>query len=171
MKVVMEHLFSLGHRDIALFGGRKTVHSTYEKWQQYIYLLGTYGLRFREEYVQEGDYSEGGGYVGMGRLLKCKYRPTAVIAINDYSAVGAMRAAGDAGLSLPEDMSIISFDNTFLSEVVRPKLTSIDYNYPEYGKTLIEMAIQAAEGRAPGREQFIKPHLVIRDSCAPIKNL
>jgi DNA-binding LacI/PurR family transcriptional regulator len=167
MKMVMEYLFSLGHRDIALFGGRKTVHSTYEKWRQYIYLLGTYGLRFREEYVQDGDYSEAGGYACMGRLLACKHRPTAVIAINDYSAVGALRAAYDGGLSVPQDLSIISFDNTFLSEVTRPKLSSVDYNYPLYGKTLIDLAIRAAEGEKLSREQFIKPHLVIRDSCAP----
>jgi DNA-binding LacI/PurR family transcriptional regulator len=166
MMMVMEYLFSLDHRDIALLGGRKSVHSTYEKQQQYIYLLGTYGLRFRDEYIIEGDNSEAGGYTGMERLLKCKHRPTAVIAINDYSAVGALRSAYDGGLSVPDDMSIISFDNTFLSEAVRPKLTSVDYNYPEYGKTLIDMAIRAADGNAPPREKFIMPRLIIRDSCA-----
>ncbi|GHV18607.1 transcriptional regulator [Spirochaetia bacterium] len=167
MKMVMDHLFSLGHRDIALLGGVKTVQSTYEKWQQYIYLQGTYGLRFREDYIQEGDYSEAGGYACMKRFLDCRPRPTAVIAINDYTAVGAVRAAYDAGLSLPQDLSIISFDNTFLSEAVRPRLTSVDYNYPEFGWNLIDLAIRAAEGEDLRRENFINPQLVIRDSCAP----
>jgi DNA-binding LacI/PurR family transcriptional regulator len=166
MKMVMDHLFSLGHRGIALLGGRKTVQSTYEKWQQYIYLLGAHGLQFRDEYIQEGDYSETGGYACMKRLLKCKHKPTAVIAVNDYNAVGALRAAYDGGLTLPRDLSIISFDNTFLSEVANPKLTSVDYNYPLYGRTLIDMAIKAAEGGALKRDQFIKPQLIIRDSCA-----
>jgi DNA-binding LacI/PurR family transcriptional regulator len=166
MKMVIEHLFSLGHRDIALLGGSRTAQPTYEKRQQYINMLGNYGLRLRDEYIEEGDYSEGGGYEGMKRLLECKQRPTAVIAINDSNAVGALRAAYDDGLSMPDDMSIISFDNTYLSEVVRPKLTSMDYNYPEYGKTLIDIAIRAANGNAPERVQFITPRLIIRDSCA-----
>jgi DNA-binding LacI/PurR family transcriptional regulator len=123
MKLIMDYLVGLGHRDIAFFGGAKRVLSTYEKWQQYIYLLGVHGLNFREDYVQEWDYSEAGGYGCMKRLLQCKPIPTAAIAVNDYSAVGAMRAAAEAGLSIPEDLSLISFDNTFLSEVVQPKLT------------------------------------------------
>jgi DNA-binding LacI/PurR family transcriptional regulator len=166
MMMVMEYLFSLGHRNIALLGGRRTVQSTYEKRQQYTYLLGNYGLRLRDEYIEEGDYSENGGYDGMKRLLLCSGRPTAVIAINDSNAVGALRAVYDSRLRTPEDISIISFDNTPLSEMVRPKLTSIDYNYPEYGKTLINIAIAAANHQAPEREQFIMPSLIIRDSCA-----
>jgi DNA-binding LacI/PurR family transcriptional regulator len=167
MKMVMDHMVSLGHRDIALFGGEKRVKSTYDKWQQYVYLLGSYGLNFRDEYVQEGNYTESGGYDCFMRLLDCPQVPTAAIAINDYSAVGAMRAAQERGLAIPEDISLISFDNTYLSEVVIPKLTSVDYNYPEYGKELVNIAIRAAQKKAIPRLQFIEPKLIIRNSCAP----
>jgi DNA-binding LacI/PurR family transcriptional regulator len=167
MKTVMDHLVSLGHRDIALFGGEKRVKSTYDKWQQYIYLLGAHGLSFRDEYMQEGNYNESGGYECFVRLLECPRIPTAAIAINDYSAVGALRAAHERGIAIPQDISLISFDNTYLSEVAIPKLTTVDYNYPEYGKGLVRIALQAAEKKSIPRLQFINPKLIIRDSCAP----
>jgi DNA-binding LacI/PurR family transcriptional regulator len=168
MKIVIEYLVSLGHREIAFFGGEKRVNSTYDKWRQYIYLLGTHGLKLRDEYVQEGDYAETGGYDCLKRLLKCPRIPTAVIAVNDYSAVGALRAAHEQGLSVPQDLSLISFDNTYLSEVVFPKLSTVDYNYPEYGKELVNMAIRAAQKEPIPRLHYVKPRLVIRDSCAPV---
>jgi DNA-binding LacI/PurR family transcriptional regulator len=166
MKMVMDHLVSLGHREIAFFGGEKRVKSTYDKWQQYIYLLGVHGLSFRDEYIQEGDYTESGGCDCLKRLLACPRVPTAAIAVNDYSAVGALRAAHERGLSIPHDMSLISFDNTYLSEVVFPKLTTVDYNYPEYGRELVSIAIRAAQKEPIPRLQFVKPRLVIRNSCA-----
>jgi DNA-binding LacI/PurR family transcriptional regulator len=167
MKMVIEDLVSLGHREIAFFGGEKRVKSTYDKWQQYIYLLGAHGLNFRDEYIQEGDYTESGGCGCLKRLLDCPLIPTAAIAVNDYSAVGALRAAHEQGLSIPRDLSLISFDNTYLSEVVFPKLTTVDYNYPDYGRELVGIAVRAAQGEPIPRLQFIKPRLVIRDSCAP----
>ncbi|MDR0731195.1 MAG: LacI family transcriptional regulator [Treponema sp.] len=167
MKMLVDHLVSLGHREIAFFGGEKRVKSTYDKWQQYIYLLGHHGLSFRDEYIQEGDYTESGGYDCLKRLLDCPRIPTAAIAVNDYSAVGALWAAHEQGLSIPRDMSLVSFDNTYLSKVVSPKLTTVDYNYPDYGGGLVDIAIRAARGEPVPRLQFVKPRLVIRDSCGP----
>jgi len=167
MKIIVEYLISLGHREIALVGGDKKVKSTYDKWQQYIYLMGKNDLVFREEYVQEGNYTEEGGYSCMNRLLNLKIIPSAIIAVNDYTAVGVMRAAAEKGLFVPDDISIISFDNTFLSEIVTPKLTTMDYDYPLFGESLIDIAISAVQNEPVPREQFITPKLVIRKSCAP----
>jgi DNA-binding LacI/PurR family transcriptional regulator len=167
MKMVIDHLVSLGHREIAFFGGENRVKSTYDKWQQYIYLLGFHGLSLRDEYIQEGNYTAAGGYDCLKRLLDTPRVPTAAIAVNDYSAVGALRAAHERGLSIPRDMSLISFDNTYLSEVVFPKLTTVDYNYPEYGRELVNIAIRAARREPIPRLQFVKSRLVIRDSCGP----
>jgi DNA-binding LacI/PurR family transcriptional regulator len=168
MSMVMDYLVSLGHRDIALFGGEKRVKSSYDKWQQYVYLLGVHGLPLRDEYFQEGNYTESGGYDCFMRLLACPRSPTAIIAINDYSAVGAMRAAHERGIAIPRQMSLVSFDNTYLSEVVYPKLTTVDYNYPDYGRELVDIAIRAAQGEPMPRLQYIKPRLIIRDSCAAL---
>ncbi|GHV67263.1 LacI family transcriptional regulator [Spirochaetia bacterium] len=170
MKLVMEHLVTLGHRDIAFIGGERRVQSTHEMLQQYIYLMGSHGLSFRETYIKEGYYDESSGYNGMKSLLDHDTVPSAVIAINDYSAIGIMRAVFDRGLSIPGDISIVSFDNTFLSEAVEPKLTSVDYNYPEFGKTLVESALNIIGKKAVSNLQFIRPRLIIRDSSSGLKN-
>jgi DNA-binding LacI/PurR family transcriptional regulator len=168
MKLVMDHLVSLGHRDIAFFGGTQRVESTTEKLQQYSYFLGAHGLSLKGEYIREGNYARSGGYDCMKRLLRCPRIPTAVIAVNDYSAIGAMEAVYEQGLSIPGDISIISFDNTFLCDSVQPKLTSVDYNYPEFGKLLVETAFMAVGKREVPKIQYIKPRLVIRNSCAAV---
>ena len=165
MRMIFEYLTSLGHRRIALLGGQKKIQSTYDKWQQYIYLMGKYELTFHEAYLQEGDYSEKAGYRCMLGLLELKKPPTAVIAVNDFTAVGALKAAAEKGVQVPRDISIISFDNTFLSEISTPKLTSVDYNYAAFGQRLIEIAVKAIQNQKIPKEQLVTPTLVIRDSC------
>ena len=168
MKRVMDYLISLGHREIALVGGEKNVLSTHEKWEQYVQLMKINRLRLRKEFVQRGRYDDMAGYACMERLLNMETKPNAVIAINDECALGAILAVQDRGLSVPGDISVVGFDNTFLATLVRPRLTSVDYNYPLYGATLVDTAIQAAEGKKPPREIFIDALLVERESCAPV---
>jgi DNA-binding LacI/PurR family transcriptional regulator len=169
MEIVIEHLISLGHREIALVGGSKQVKSTYDKWQQYLRLVAKHHLVLRDEYFLEGDYSDRSGYNCMNQLLSLDSIPSAVIAINDYSAVGVVKAAIEHGLSIPKDISVISFDNTFLSETLTPKLTTIDYDYVLFGQSLIDIAIDASTGNDIRREQYITPKLIIRESCGPAR--
>ncbi|MDR2537325.1 MAG: LacI family transcriptional regulator [Treponema sp.] len=167
MRLVFEYLVAYGHREIALIGGKKQDRASYQRWQQYIYLMGVNHLPFREEYVQESGFTADDGYACLQRLLHSSRLPTAVIARNDYCAVGALRAAHEHGISIPGDLSLISFDNTFLSEIVTPRLTSIDYNYAALGNALVDLAISLAEtGDAP-KNNLINPLLIVRDSCAP----
>lgn len=167
MGMVFDYLVSLGHKRIALFGGEKRVKSTYDKWQQYIYLTGKYNLVFREEYMQESNYSDKGGYCAMQRLLALNPAPTAAIAVNDFSAVGAMKAVMEKGISVPGGISIISFDNTFLSELTCPRLTTVDYDYKLFGETLVRIAVGASKKRGISKQQTITPKLIVRESCAP----
>lgn len=166
MGQVFDYLVSLGHTAIALIGGRKQVRSTYDMWQHYIYLLGRHGLTLREEYVLDGDYSDEGGYRCMNELLGLEAPPTAVIAINDYAAVGALKAASERGYKVPGDISLVGFDNTFLSEIVTPRLTTVDYQYPDFGRKLVNAAVYAIEHGRSAEECLIHPRLIVRDSCA-----
>ena len=96
---------------------------------------------------------------------------TAVIAINDFAASGIIRSIREHGLSIPEDISIVSFDNTYIADVTLPKLTSVDYDYKNYGKLLISTAIAAANGKACKTAQMVEPKLVIRESSGPVRKL
>ena len=172
MDLLMEHLIGLGHREIALVGGRADVLSTFEKIQRYKQLLKQNQIPFRPELVQEaGHYNDAGAYAEMNRMLDAGIVPTAVIAINDYSAAGIARSLTEHGYRIPEDISLVSYDNTYIAEMLIPKLTSIDYDYGNLGRKLVETAIGALEGREIPKLQMLEPTLVVRESSGPARAL
>ena len=165
MEILMEHLLELGHEKIALIGGRKDVLSTFEKHQRYKQILKEHMIEFDPELVAEdGGYDFETGYRQMNEMLDKEVRPTAVIAINDFSAMGVMRSINEHGLSIPQDISVVSYDNTYMAEMAMPKLTSVDYNYEEYGRKLIDTAIAMIEERKTGQLRMVTPTLVVRGS-------
>jgi LacI family transcriptional regulator len=169
MEIVMEYIISLGHKDIALIGGRDNVQSTVDKRSRYKQLLKRYGINVRNEFIVEGKrYDDESGYECMQKLFALEKLPTAIIAINDFTAVGAMRALTERGISVPEDVSIVSFDNTFIAEVTSPKLTSVSYSYENFGEKIVHAALGAIRGEEVPRIQLIQSELVIRGSCAKL---
>ena len=94
--------------------------------------------------------------------------PSAVIGINDACAQGAILAAQDHGLSVPGEVSVVGFDNSPFAVQMRPPLTTVDFDYPLLGKTLIDVAIKAAQKEDPPRVTVIDTRLVIRESCRPL---
>jgi len=143
------------------------------KYETYQKILEKYGIEFRQEYIIEGKYNYSSGYDGMNRMFDEGKIPTAVIAINDFSAAGVIRSIMEHGCKVPEDISVASYDNTYLSDIVLPKLTSIDYNYDSYGKILVETAIAASNGEEIPEEedgvQVIEPVLVVKESSGTAK--
>ncbi len=165
---VMNHLVELGHKEIALVGGLKEVTSTYEKYQQYLKSLEKYQLEFREEYFVEGKYDNSAGYQGMNRLFEGGRVPTAVIAVNDFTAAGVMQSIVEHGYRIPEDISVVSYDNTYITDLLTPKLTSVDYNYEDFGRKLVATAIGAVEGRDVPKLQYVTPTLKVRESSGRV---
>ncbi len=168
MDLVMDHLISLGHTKIALVGGEMRVVSTYKKYQSYQESLQKHGIVEKGEYVVNSGYDPESGYEAANKVLSLKDRPTAIITINDFAASGALRSITEHGLRIPEDISIASFDNTYIANLTVPKLTSIDYNYKEYGKKLVDTAIKVANGQDIDFVQMVEPRLVIRESTGPV---
>ncbi|SHN52925.1 LacI family transcriptional regulator [Butyrivibrio hungatei DSM 14810] len=169
MNLVMEHLIGLGHKKIALVGGEMRVASTFNKYKMYQEILRKYGIEERGEYVVNGTYDPETGYDATNKILSLDDRPTAIIAINDFAASGALRSIREHKLHIPEDISVVSFDNTYIADLTVPKLTSVDYDYVAYGKLLIDTAIRAAEGKEVEKIQKIDPRLVLRESSGPCK--
>lgn len=168
MEILMEHLLELGHQRIALIGGRKDVLATFEKHQTYKQILKENMIDFDPELIAEdGEYIFESGYKQMNEMLEKGVRPTAVIAINDFSAMGVMKSIHEHGLHIPEDISVVSYDNTYMAEMAMPRLTSVDYNYEEYGRKLIDTATAMIEGRKAGQLRMVTPTLVVRGSSGP----
>ena len=171
MNLAMEHLISQGHEKIAMVGGNMSVASTFYKYQRYQENLRIHGIPEQGEYVVNSSYDPESGYEAMNKIFELSDRPTAVIAINDFAASGIIRSIKEHGLSIPEDISIVSFDNTYIAEVTMPKLTSVDYDYKNYGKLLINTAIAVANGKTCKTAQMVEPKLVVRESSGPVKKL
>lgn len=168
MELLMEYLLGLGHRQIALVGGRRDVLATFEKYQRYKQLLEKNHIAFDPRLVTDGgSYDYETAYREMAQMLDDGVEMTAVIAINDFSAMGIMNCLTQRGYRIPEDISVVSYDNTYMAEMGVPPLTSIDYNYEEYGRKLIDTATALIEGRKVGRLRMVTPTLVERQSSGP----
>ena len=171
MELLMQFLIENGHQDIALMGGRDNVKSTLDKRLRYRQMLRKYGIPVREEYIVDGSsYDIESGSAAMYRFIREDHpMPSAIIAINDFTAVGIVRALREQGMRIPEDVSVVSFDNTYIAETCMPRLTCVGYDYKLFGKLLIETAIKAIHNEEPPRVQMVKSGLVIRDSCKQLK--
>lgn len=166
MELLMDHLLGLGHRKIALLGGRMDVFATFEKYQMYKQILRENRIEYDPGLVwMDGGYDVERGYQQANEMLAQRRDMTAVIAINDFTAVGVMRSLMEHGFRIPEDISVASYDNTYMCEVTMPRLTSIDYNYAEYGRRLIDTSIALIEGREKDILRMVTPDIVIRESC------
>lgn len=166
MEWAMDYLIKRGHTQIFLLGGRKDVNSTHVKRIRYRSSLRKYGIEFHPEYIYESkDYGVEAGYELMNEIFLSKVKlPSAIIAINDFMAIGIMRSIHEHGMKMPEDISILSFDNSFLADVQTPKITSIGYNYEELGQKLVDTAIAAIEHEEVSKLVLIEPVLTERES-------
>ena len=165
MDLIMNHLIGLNHRDIAIIGGYKEVASTFEKRQRYKQILAKHQIPYRKEFGENfGGYDYETGYEHMNKLVENGQIPTAVIATNDFAALGVMGSLAEHGLCVPKDVSIVSYDNTYICNMAMPKLTSIDYNYDLFAKMLITTVIAVLEKRETPIVQLVEPSLMVRES-------
>lgn len=145
-EVAVDYLFDHGHRNIALIGGDPDASSPSERrYQGYCRSYEKHGLTFNESYFAKARYSFEGAYHAMNELLCRKIPVTAVFAMSDVMAVGAMRAIFDAGLKVPDDISIVGFDGTQLADYYNPKIVTIRQKYEEIAQRSVEILLQMME--------------------------
>lgn len=166
---LVEYLAGLGHRDIGFIGGRKGITSTDVKLSAFEKTLEHFGLAYHPEWVVPSSFAIEDGYASMNTLLGQKKRPTAVMAVNDFTAIGAINAAKDHGLNVPDDISVTGFDGTYLADICRPRITTVSQNYSELGHQAVEAVIQLTLGKKFKKNTLIKTHLLIKDSCNVLK--
>lgn len=169
MELVMDYLKELGHERIAFVGGQASVVSTAQKEAVYRRKLEERGIKLGAVYRQEGTYDYQTGHGAMDTILGAGEQPTAVIAINETAAIGAMASIREHGLSIPYDISVVSYDNTFLTELFTPRLTSIDYDYGKFGGKLIQSVMALMEGKKIPKCQYVETKLVVRETTARAK--
>ncbi|BCZ46111.1 LacI family transcriptional regulator [Clostridium gelidum] len=121
----VDYLIKNNHKKIALIQGNKEYESSLYRKKGYIKALEDNNIQINEEYIISGKYNLQSGYDNMKKLIQLENRPTAVFCLNDDIAVGAMKAVVESGLNVPNDISIIGFDDSNFCNYVTPTLTSV----------------------------------------------
>jgi LacI family transcriptional regulator len=165
----VQHFHALGHRRIATITGLLETRPGAERLRGYRRALQAAGLAYRDEYVAYGDFYVESGRRAMAELLALDEPPTAVFAASDMMALGAIRAAGDAGLGVPVDVSVIGFDDMQLAGHMNPPLTTIRQDKAGLGAAAGSALVRLIDGDrdAVTQSTVLPVELVRRGSTRP----
>lgn len=168
-KAAAQHLISLGHRRICYISGPGGITTTELRLEGYKQALKESGIPFDPTLIVQGDYSIQSGLEATNQILRIKPLPTAVLASNDQMAIGCMRNLKKAGLTIPQDVSIVGVDDIAMAEWVDPPLTTISLHLEELGARGVEYAIKLRNGEINYDSSFTVRHeLIVRESVSPI---
>jgi len=160
----VSHLILLGYRRIGMIAGPTNTTVGIDRREGFVKALIERGQNFDESFFIEGDFTEESGYYAMKRLLDVK--PDAIFAASDIMAIGAMRAAREAGLSIPDDIAFVGFDDLPIATLLKPRLTTVRQPVNQFGIKAVEILIDLIEnGVKPTRRIILDTELIIRDTC------
>jgi LacI family transcriptional regulator len=163
-------LIANGHKDIAMISGTlQDPANGYARYQGYKKALETAGIPIREEYVRVGNYRYESGSEATKYFLELSSRPTAIFSATDEMAIGAIHAIQDFGLSVPDDIAVISVDNIRMASMVRPLLTTVAQPMYDIGAVSMRLLTKLMNKETMENMQVILPHEIIkRNSVAHI---
>jgi LacI family transcriptional regulator len=165
----VEHLLALGHRRIAAITGPRGWIATEERLRGYHGALAAEGVMPDPQLEVESDFQAKGGGRAAGQLFELPDRPTAIFAFNDMLAIGAMRAAQAWGIRVPEELSIVGFDDTFEASIVTPTLTTVRQPLAEMGRMAVNQLMRLLQNqRIEALHIELETKLVVRESTAPV---
>ncbi len=166
--IATRHLLSLGHRRIGVIAGPPDVLCSRARVDGYRSALDEAGIKADPSLVRWGDFHVTGGYEHGLELLSRADRPTAIFAGSDYQSLGVMRAVRELGLSIPEDVSVVGYDDIPLAQWLGPSLTTVRQPLREMAGTATEMVLSLAAGQHPTNLRIdLATELVVRESTAP----
>ncbi len=165
------YLCELGHTRIAFIRGAIAVRSAIDRQQGYKAALVDCDIPVREELIIAGDFQQQTGYESVKKLLQSlKPLPTAIFASNDLSAFGAMDAVRECGFHIPDDISIIGFDDVPQASFVYPKLTTVRQPLEQMGQIAAKLLLERIEDQSsPPQRVALATQLIVRDSSAPLR--
>ncbi|HEX4231033.1 MAG TPA: LacI family DNA-binding transcriptional regulator [Bryobacteraceae bacterium] len=161
----LEYLLKLGHRKVAYIGGPVHMHSAQRRKRAFMESAEKSGLEASQ--IIDSDFSVKGGYFACSKLLNGQM-PTAIVAGNDLTAIGVLHRAYDGGLRMPEDLSVVGFDDILFAEYTQPALTTVAVPRSEIGRVAFQALWKMiADPELAGREFRVATHLVARQSAVP----
>lgn len=163
----MEYLIGLGHKRIGFISGRAELESSNRRLKGYREALEKANIPIDESLIASGDYTTATGVTGMRQLLALEKPPTAIFASNDQMAMGVYQVAEEIGMRIPDDLSVIGFDN--ITESKYMGLTTVDQFISEMGYVATQMLIKIINGVPLENQTYrMQTRLVIRNSCREV---
>jgi LacI family transcriptional regulator len=160
----MEYLLGLGHKRIGYISGRAELESASRRLKGYTDALEKAGIPVEDDLIASGDYTTDTGVTGAKKLLSLDTPPSAIFASNDQMAMGVYQVAQEMGLRIPDDLSVIGFDN--IPESKYMNLTTVDQFISEMGYVATQMLIKLINGEYFEDQTYkMQTRLVIRSSC------
>ncbi len=161
----VQHLAALGHRDIAFVSGPLRLHSAQSRLMAFHRAVEECGIAIAPDRIIEGDHTMEGGMKAADKLLTGATIPTAVMCSNDMTAIGVLHKAHRIGLRIPDQLSVIGFDNIHITQMMIPPLTTIQMSCFDLAQAAV-MALRAhlESGQTAKREYPIETQLVVRES-------
>lgn len=167
VRQAVQHLAALRHEAIGFITGPLKLRSALARRDAFETSMREIGLPVKPEFVVEGTHKLEGGKKGLQKLAQLKERPTALICSNDMTAIGVMREAFELGIKVPQDLSIIGFDDIRMADFMIPPLTTIQMSQTELARLAFEALLKEVKRDVPapeGTEYVLKTRLVLRSS-------
>jgi DNA-binding LacI/PurR family transcriptional regulator len=162
-RLAVEHLLALGHRQIAAIPPTNALHNGYWRASAMRSVLGEHGLTLGP--VADGDYSIRSGYEAAGKIMQQKQPFTAMIVGTDGMALGALRGLREHGFRIPDDISLVSYDNAELAQYTEPPLTTVEFKFSKQDELCIHYLLEIiANPEMELHQRVLTPSLIIRDS-------
>jgi LacI family transcriptional regulator len=166
---LMSHLLALGHRTIGLINGVALPDLARDRVDTYTDCLRAAGIEPDPELLVACGPAMEDGYRAATQLLRRRPRPTALVAINDILAMGALRAAGDQGLAVPGDLSLVGFDDTPLAKFMTPRLTTASKDAVNMGRQAVRLLLARLHDPARPRQRVeVQTKVILRESVGPV---
>lgn len=168
-QIATEHLLSLGHTRIGYIAAPNNVNSSQARMSGYRAALESHGIAFDPVLVADGDGRPAAAMEATARLLSQGENPTAIFCYNDMTAIGAMHALKQMGIRVPDDISIVGYDDIPIAEYLDPPLTTIRQQKYDMGCMAMDMLLRLLNGATDVQDVTIEPTLVIRRSTRELK--
>lgn len=164
VKKAIDYLIKNGHKEIGILKGYEEAEVSEKRYTAFKNYLISKDM-FNESYVFKGDFTKNSGIITGEKIANMAQKPTALFCVSDLMAIGVINGLNNRGIKVPEDISIIGFDNINIAEFTLPKLTTISQNGFKIGEEAVNSIIDRIENKSFSRSIEVEPELIIRSSC------